>query len=79
MGRGGNRRQGDTRHETRDWETGEDEVEAEMGALRQELVFIGVELAREEMIAQLDAALLTDAELAQGAAKWRKYCDDLPA
>jgi len=68
--------------ETRDKKTPEeglaDEVEADMGVPRQELVFIGVELLREEMIAQLDAALLTDAELAQGPAKWRKYRDHLP-
>ena len=64
--------------ETREGEPFDDEVEAEMGAPRQELVFIGVELARTEMIAHLDAALLTDAELAQGPAKWRKYRDRLP-
>ncbi len=68
--------------ETREGETRgadfDDEVEADMGVPRQELVFIGVELLRDEMIAQLDAALLTDAELAQGPAKWRKYRDQLP-
>ena len=63
--------------ETRDTET-RDEVEADMGVPRQELVFIGVEMQQAAMIAQLDAALLTDAELAQGPAKWRKYRDQLP-
>ena len=71
--------------EIRDREAGEgevgpdDEVEANLGVPRQELVFIGVELQQAAMIAQLDAALLTDAELAQGPAKWRKYRDQLPA
>ena len=50
-----------------------------MGVPRQELVFIGVEMQQAEMIAHLDAALLTDAELAQGPAKWRKFRDKLPA
>lgn len=54
-------------------------VEAEMGTPRQELVFIGVAMPQAEMIAHLDAALLTDAELAQGPTKWRKYRDQLPA
>lgn len=64
--------------ETRDRETRDEEIEADMGAPRQELVFIGVEMQQAEMIAQLDAALLTDAELALGPAKWRKYRDHLP-
>jgi hypothetical protein len=66
--------------EIREGEIGpDDEVEADMGVARQELVFIGLELQRDAMLAQLDAALLTDAELAQGPAKWRKYQDQLPA
>lgn len=60
-----------------DTETDE-EVEADMGVPRQEVVFIGVALAQEAMIAQLDAALLTDAELAQGPKQWRKFRDQLP-
>lgn len=60
-------------------ETRDDVVEADMGVPRQELVFIGVEMQQAEMIAHLDAALLTDAELAQGPAKWRKFRDKLPA
>lgn len=69
--------------ETRDRETREESfdnaVEAEMGAPRQELVFIGVEMPQAEMIAQLDAALLTDAEMAQGVQRWRRFRDELPA
>jgi G3E family GTPase len=57
----------------------DDAVEAEMGMPRQELVFIGVAMPQAEMIAQLDAALLTDAELAQGPKRWRKFRDKLPA
>ena len=65
--------------EIREGETRDDEGEADMGVPRQELVFIGVDMQQAAMIAQLDAALLTDAELAQGPAKWRKYRDQLPA
>ena len=69
--------------ETEDRETREasvdDEIEADMGTPRQELVFIGVAMPQAEMIAQLDAALLTDAELAQGPKRWRKFRDKLPA
>ena len=65
--------------ETREEERFDDEVEADMGAPRQELVFIGVEMAKDAMIAQLDAALLTDAELAKGPKQWRKFRDQLPA
>ena len=68
--------------ETEDRETREasvdDEIEADMGTPRQELVFIGVAMPQAEMIAQLDAALLTDAELAQGPKRWRKFRDKLP-
>lgn len=56
-----------------------DEVEADLGVPRQELVFIGVDLLKEAMIAQLDAALLTNAELARGPKQWRKFRDELPA
>lgn len=69
--------------ETEDRETREasvnDEIEADMGTPRQELVFIGVAMPQAEMIAQLDAALLTDTELAQGPKRWRKFRDKLPA
>lgn len=55
------------------------EVEVGMGIPRQELIFIGVELPQETMIAELNAALLTDAELAEGEEKWRAYPDELPS
>jgi G3E family GTPase len=46
---------------------------------RQELVFIGVDLDRDEPRRRLDPALLTDAELASGPAAWRRFTDPLPA
>jgi G3E family GTPase len=45
---------------------------------RQELVFIGVDLDRDEPRRRLDPALLTDAELAAGPAAWRRFPDPLP-
>jgi G3E family GTPase len=46
---------------------------------RQELVFIGVDLDRDEPRRRLDPALLTDAEFAAGPAAWRLFDDPLPA
>ncbi|MEU4768057.1 GTP-binding protein [Actinosynnema sp. NPDC023794] len=45
---------------------------------RQELVFIGIDLDRDEPRHRLDPALLTDAELAAGPAAWRRFDDPLP-
>jgi hypothetical protein len=45
---------------------------------RQELVFIGVDLDRDEARGRLDPALLTDADLAAGPAVWRLFDDQLP-
>jgi G3E family GTPase len=47
-------------------------------AARQELVFIGVDLDRDEPRRRLDPALLTDAELAAGPSGWRLLDDPLP-
>ncbi|GAA1294660.1 GTP-binding protein [Saccharothrix xinjiangensis] len=47
-------------------------------AARQELVFIGVGLDRDEPRRRLDPALLTDAELAAGPTAWRRMDDPLP-
>ncbi|MEM7134762.1 MAG: GTP-binding protein [Chloroflexota bacterium] len=49
-----------------------------VGAPRQELVFIGVDMAHEAMVAELDAALLSAEEVAQGPGAWRNYRDELP-
>ncbi|NUT96270.1 MAG: GTP-binding protein [Saccharothrix sp.] len=45
---------------------------------RQELVFIGIDLAPDEPHRRLNPALLTDAELAAGPTAWRLLDDPLP-
>jgi G3E family GTPase len=49
------------------------------GDCRQELVFIGQNINAEQTYQELDACLLTDAELAAGEHEWRNYRDDFPA
>lgn len=49
------------------------------GDSRQELVFIGQNVSAELARSELDACLLTDAELAAGADAWRHYADEFPA
>lgn len=48
------------------------------GDCRQELVFIGQNVDAEQVRRELDACLLTDAELAAGPDVWRRYRDDFP-
>jgi G3E family GTPase len=48
------------------------------GDRRQELVFIGIQMDKEAMLAELNAALLTDAELALGEAGWQHFPDPFP-
>ncbi|GAB2918898.1 zinc metallochaperone GTPase ZigA [Rheinheimera gaetbuli] len=43
------------------------------GDRRQELVFIGQQLDKTAMLAQLEACLLTEDELAQGEQQWRHF------
>ncbi|NJO82691.1 MAG: GTP-binding protein [Blastochloris sp.] len=48
------------------------------GDRRQELVFIGMRMPKGEMLAQLQSALLTEAELALGESGWMLFPDDFP-
>jgi G3E family GTPase len=45
---------------------------------KQELVFIGTDMQRERLTALLEAAVLTDSELAAGEAAWQRFEDPLP-
>jgi G3E family GTPase len=54
----------------------ESKMEEPWGDRRQELVFIGQTLPREEMLAELNAALLTPEELKHGIGAWPKILDD---
>eukprot|EP00210_Caulerpa_lentillifera_P007788 g7432.t1 len=49
--------------------------EGNAGDRRQEIVFIGSEMDQEEIVKQLDAALLTDQELEQYYKNWAQYPD----
>ena len=48
------------------------------GDRRQELVFIGMEMNEADIRANLDACLLTDAEMTRGRADWVKFADPFP-
>ncbi|MFY8214973.1 MAG: zinc metallochaperone GTPase ZigA [Chthoniobacterales bacterium] len=48
------------------------------GDRRQQLVFIGQDLPKEEMLDQLRKCLLDDRELAMGPEKWAKFSDPFP-
>jgi G3E family GTPase len=50
----------------------------EWGDRRQELVFIGMEMDKAEVCANLDACLLTDAEMALGRSGWVNFPDPFP-
>ena len=49
------------------------------GDMRQELVFIGQGLNKNDIISKLDDCLLTEQELLQGAQVWATYPDPFPA
>lgn len=48
------------------------------GDRRQELVFIGIQMPKDNMLKQLNNALLTDEELALGEAGWEIFPDPFP-
>jgi hypothetical protein len=48
------------------------------GDRRQEVVFIGIEMPRDRMLAELDACLLTPEEMAAGDGVWRQMEDPFP-
>ena len=49
-----------------------------VGDARQELVLIGIDMNEAALRAQLDACLLTDAEMAQGPLGWARMPDPFP-
>ncbi len=49
------------------------------GDMRQELVFIGRNMNKEQFIAGLDACLLTDEELLKGQEYWKTLTDPFPS
>ncbi|NBU59971.1 MAG: GTP-binding protein [Betaproteobacteria bacterium] len=51
----------------------------EWGDCRQELVFIGIDLDEQAIRCNLEACLLSDAELALGAGGWAKLPDPFPS
>ena len=48
------------------------------GDRRQELVFIGMNMPKGDILRQLNAALLTDKELALNEVGWKRFRDDFP-
>ena len=48
------------------------------GDRRQMLVFIGQDLEKEKLLAELEACLLNDRELAMGEERWAKFRDPFP-
>ena len=53
--------------------------QGEYGDRRQEIVFIGQQMNQSLIEAQLNAALLTDAELEQTPSQWQSWHDPFPA
>ncbi|MEM9172861.1 MAG: GTP-binding protein [Pseudomonadota bacterium] len=49
------------------------------GDMRQQLVFIGQDLAEREIVDELDRCLLSEAEVARGEAYWQTLSDPFPA
>lgn len=55
------------------------EGEDELISVGQDLAFIGLDLDKPGLVAALDAAALTDAELSAGPRSWTGYADPFPA
>ena len=49
------------------------------GDRRQEIVFIGAGMNREDLTARLDACLLTEREFAAGPRDWMRHEDPFPS
>lgn len=54
------------------------EREMNFGDRRQELVFIGIDMDKDWLISELNKALLTAEEFAQGPSAWAQYPDPFP-
>ena len=70
----------------KDWPQDEEYLESikkqwvePFGDMRQELVFIGQRLQKEEMIAALDACLLSEEDVLKGREYWSTFNDPFPA
>ncbi len=48
------------------------------GDRRQEMVFIGIEIDKENLISRLNSCLLNDSEMDQGIDAWLKFEDPFP-
>lgn len=66
--------------EPKEWPNNQEHVDAiksnwneQVGDCRQEMVFIGRDFDREQMIAELNACRLSDQEIAEGCAAWSRY------
>jgi hypothetical protein len=53
--------------------------EPQYGDRRQEIVFIGMQMDRAAIEAQLDAALLTEGEMEDGPGTWKQLNDPFHA
>ena len=60
-------------------ESAAEEWQEPWGDRRQQLAFIGTEMDREAIVADLDACLLTEAEIEAGPLGWQRLPDPLPA
>ena len=70
----------------KDWPQDEEYLESikkqwvePFGDMRQELVFIGQRLQKEEMIAALDSCLLSEEDVLKGREYWSTFNDPFPA